>query len=43
MRGQKEYFGEFVDTIDEAVIRVRHDFVDTLNVMHRILTRQDFV
>ena len=43
MRGQKEYFGEFVDTIDEAVTRVRHDFVGTLNVMHRILTRMDFV
>jgi len=32
-----------VDTIDEAVIRVRHDFVETLNVMHRILTRMDYV
>jgi len=43
MRGQKEYFGEFVDSIDEAVIRVRRDFVETFNVMHRILTRMDFV
>jgi len=43
MRGQKEYFGEFVNTIDEAVIRIRHDFVDTLNVMHRILTRTEFI
>ena len=25
------------------MIRVRHDFVETLNVMHRILTRMDFV
>lgn len=43
MRGQKEYFGEFVDTIDETVVRAKHDFVDTLNILHRILTRVDFV
>jgi len=43
MRGQKEFFGEFVDAIDESVIRVRRDFVETFNVMHRILTRMEFV
>ena len=43
MRGQKEYFGEFVDSIDESIIRIRRDFVETFNVMHRILTRMEFV
>jgi hypothetical protein len=43
MRGQKEYSGEFVDAMDEAVLRVRQDFVDTLNVMHRILSRMEYV
>lgn len=43
MRGQKEYFGEFVNTIDEAVLKVRQDFVETLNAIHRILTRQEYV
>jgi len=25
------------------VIKVKHDFVETLNIIHRVLTRQDFV
>ena len=29
--------------MDETVIRVRRDFVETFNVMHRILTRMEFV
>ena len=43
MRAQKEYFGEFVDSIDETVIRVRRDFVSTFNVMHRIFTKMQSV
>jgi hypothetical protein len=43
MRGQKEYYGEFVDLVDEAVIRIRRDFAETLNVMHRISTRMEYV
>jgi hypothetical protein len=39
MKGQKEYFTEFCNTIDESVIKIKHDFVETLNVMHRIMTR----
>lgn len=43
MRAQKEYNVDFVDTIDEAVIRVKHEFVDSLDVIHRILSRIDYV
>ena len=43
MRGQKEYSGEFVDAMDEAVLRERQDFVDALNIMHRILSRMEYV
>lgn len=43
MRNQKEFFGEFVDALDEHVIRVKNQFVEAFNVIHRILTRESFV
>lgn len=43
MKGQKEYFTEFVNIMDEAVIKCRQDFADTLNIMHRILSRQEYI
>ena len=43
MRGQKEYFGEFVDSIDEAVLRIRQDFGETLSIMHRVMSRMNFI
>jgi hypothetical protein len=43
MRGQKEYYGEFVDNIDEFVLRTKHDFSETMNVIQRILTRRNFI
>jgi hypothetical protein len=43
MRNQKEYFGEFVDVLDEHVIRIKTKFVEAFNVIHRILTRESFV
>lgn len=43
MRGQKEFFGEFVNQVDETVIKIRQDFAEALNIIHRILTRQELV
>jgi len=43
MRNQKEFFGEFVDALDEHVIRVKTQFVEAFNVIHRVLTRESFV
>lgn len=43
MRNQKEFFGEFVDVLDAHVIKVKNQFVEAFNVIHRILTREFFV
>lgn len=43
VRNQKEFFSEFVDTVDEHVIKVKNQFVDMFNVIHRILSRELFV
>lgn len=43
MRNQKEYFGEFVDVLDSHVIKVKNQFVEAFNVIHRVLTRESFV
>ena len=34
MRNQKEFFNEFVDVLDEHVIRIKNQFVETFNVIH---------
>ena len=43
MRNQKEFFGEFVDALDEHVIKVKNQFIEAFNVIHRVLTRESFV
>ena len=43
MRSQKEYFTEFVDAMDETIIRIRRDFVSTFDVMHRVFTRMEYL
>ena len=43
MRNQKEFFTEFVDVLDEHVIKIKNQFVETFNVIHRVLTRESFV
>lgn len=43
MRNQKEFYGEFVDQLDEHVIKVKNFFVESFNVLHRIMTRESFV
>ena len=43
MRHQKEYNSEFVSLMDEQVLRLKQQFSDVLNVLHRILTRQQFL
>lgn len=43
MRNQKEYFGEFVDSLDETVLRLRRAFVQAFDVMHRVFTRMEYV
>jgi len=32
-----------VDTLDEHVIKIKNQFVEALNVLHRVLTRDSFV
>ena len=43
MRNQKEFFGEFVDVLDSHVIKIKNQFVEAFNVIHRVLTRESFV
>ena len=43
MRNQKEFFGEFVDTLDEHVIKVKNQFVDAFGVIHSLMSREVFV
>lgn len=38
MKGQREYNQDFVEKVDETVVKVRKDIVETLNVIYRILT-----
>jgi hypothetical protein len=43
MRSQKEYSTEFVEAMDELVIQTKQSFAESFNMMHRILTRMNFV
>jgi hypothetical protein len=43
MRNQKEYFGEFVDLLDKHVITVKTQFVEAMDMIHRILTRDNYI
>jgi hypothetical protein len=43
MRNQKEFYGDFVDQIDDIVIRIKGQFMEAFNVMHRILSRLNYV
>jgi hypothetical protein len=43
MRNQREYSTEFVEALDEMVIQVKSQFVESFSVIHRILTRMLFV
>lgn len=43
MRNQKEFFGEFVDTLDEHVIKVKNQFVDAFGVIHSLMSREVFI
>jgi hypothetical protein len=41
-RNQREYYVEHVDIVDEHVIKVKNQFLDIFNVIHRILSRELF-
>jgi hypothetical protein len=43
MRNQKEYYGDFVDLIDSHVIAVKTQFVESMDMIHRILTRDNYI
>lgn len=43
MRNQKEYYGDFVDLLDRHVISVKQQFVESMDMIHRILTRDSYV
>jgi hypothetical protein len=43
MRNQKEYYGDFVETLDKHTISVKSQFVDAMDMCHRILTRDHFI
>jgi hypothetical protein len=43
VRNQREFYTEFVDLVDEHVIKVRNQFLEMFNVIHRILSRELFV
>lgn len=42
VRNQREFFVEHVDTVDEHVIKVKNQFLDMFNVIHRVLSRELF-
>ena len=41
-RNQKEFFNEYVDIVDEHVIKVKNRFLDIFNVINRVLSRELF-
>ena len=43
MRNQKEFYGEFVQLLDQHTLLVKSKFVEAFDVMHRILTRTSFI
>jgi hypothetical protein len=43
MRNQKEYYGDFVETLDKHTIQVKAQFVEAMDMCHRILTRDNFI
>lgn len=43
MRNQKEYYGEFVDLLDQHTIFIKSKFLDAFNIIHRVLTRESFI
>ena len=43
MRHQREYPVDFVQNLDELIIQVKNNFCEAFNIMHRILTRMNFV
>lgn len=43
MRNQKEYYGEFVELLDKHTIHVKTQFVEAMDMCHRILTRDNYI
>lgn len=43
MRNQKEYYGEFVQLLDQHTLLVKTKFVEACDVIHRILARASFI
>lgn len=43
MRNQKEYHGEFVDLLDKHTIHVKSQFVEAMDMIHRVLTRENYI
>ena len=43
MRHQREYPLDFIQNMDEMLIQVKNHFCEAFNIMHRILTRMNFV
>ena len=43
MRNQKEYNGEFVDTLDKHVIHAKNSFIEPMDMIHRIFTRDNYI
>lgn len=43
MRHQREYPVDFIANMDELIIQVKNNFAEAFNIMHRILTRMNFV
>jgi hypothetical protein len=43
MRHQREYPIDFITNMDELIIQVKNNFCEAFNIMHRILTRMNFV
>lgn len=42
IRNQREFYVEHVDIVDEHVIKVKNQFLDIFNVIHRVLSRELF-
>ena len=43
MRNQKEYYGDFVDLLDKHTINVKNQFLESFDMIHRILTRDSYI
>ena len=43
MRNQKEYYGDFVDLLDKHTINVKNQFLESVDMIHRILTRDSYI